>query len=111
MTINLDEITRALGEITQGGWTHEWNEGENNDGGVYTSEEGKLIAIIAGSNYGRWEDKPDSGESEFKANGDFIAHAPEWLRLLVERVRKLEQELAWRGNPSATSGTCEFRRK
>ena len=50
MTINLDEITKALGEITQGGFVD-----------PYLNDE----------------------------NAHLIAHAPEWLRLLVEQNKEI----------------------
>lgn len=54
MTINLDEITKALGEITQGGFVD-----------PYLNDE----------------------------NARLSSDAPEWLRLLVERVKKLEVDV------------------
>lgn len=98
MSINLDEIEKALGEITQGDWEL-WEE--------HTEDRGTRYGVKC-LGFGRVNFPAFCSEKE---NAHLIANAPEWLRLLVERVRKLEQELAWRCNSSATSGTCEFRRK
>ena len=77
--LNLDEIEKALGEITQGEWIF-WEE--------YTEDRG--------TNYGvkckgprHWIFPPLNIE---KKDVKLIAHAPEWLRLLVERVRTLESD-------------------
>lgn len=78
MTINLNEIEKALGEITQGEWIF-WEE--------YTDDRGTNYGIkCKGPRH--WIFPPLNIE---KRDVQFIANAPEWLRLLVERVRKYER--------------------
>jgi hypothetical protein len=95
MGVNLDEITRALGERKKGDWTfcryaetdREWLKAEvakllDNDGAgdvcYFVGTEDDLVVALTGNG-------PTSA-----ANAHLIANAPDWLRLLVERVRKLE---------------------
>lgn len=96
MTINLDEITRALDERKKGKWSfcryaetdREWLKAEitkllDNDGAgdicYFVGTEDDLVVALTGNG-------PTSA-----ANAHLIAHAPEWLRLLVDRVRVAEQ--------------------
>lgn len=87
MTINLDEITKALAEATQGkNWALAFEPGKH----IIIGEAvpgGKPIVVL-----------PNRGgvgycQEVIRARGNLIAHAPEWLRLLVERVRKLELDV------------------
>ena len=84
MSLNLDEIEKALGEITQGEW------GIDPYGPRYSisSKTRPFRHITMVSCYAKMVDD----EKENEANVHLIAHAPEWLRLLVERVRALESD-------------------
>lgn len=81
MTINLDEITRALAESTQGRigtqFVDQW----------YDQPQGVQLLFIDGIQ------RNVLGAVVSPKDAHLIAHAPEWLRLLVERVRKLELDV------------------
>lgn len=91
MTINLDEIEKALDEITQGEWIF-WEE--------YTEDRGTNYGVKC-NGARHWIFPPLNIE---KKDVEFIANAPEWLRLLVERVRKLE---AFARKVTDENGACE----
>lgn len=81
MTINLDEITRALAESTQGRigtqFVDQW----------YDQPQGVQLLFIDGIQ------RNVLGAVVSPKDAHLIAHDPEWLRLLVERVRKLELDV------------------
>lgn len=91
MSLNLDEIEKALGETTQGEW---FVDHEHPRYCINLKGEDALrhIAMVSCFDYYY------GAAEENIANAHLIAHAPEWLRLLVERVRKLEaiaEEYQW----------------
>lgn len=84
MDLNLDEIEKALGEATQG----KWGKHENPHIKSAINCGDKHIAMV---NYSHRGLPGDVFGVEHEANAHLIANAPEWLRLLVERVRELEK--------------------
>jgi len=87
MTIKLDEITRALGEITQGEWFVDPEGPEysvNYKGPLNTFRHVAMVSCYI---------QRHGDKEENEANAHLIANAPEWLRLLVERVRTLESAM------------------
>lgn len=91
MTINLDEIEKALGEITQ-------EKCERDGLFVYALADDPSPRRDFPSMSNKFQASvqpcgiPISTE-ELEANAHLIANAPDWLRLLMERVRKLEADV------------------
>lgn len=64
----LDDLDK---KSSQGEWKHEFKDGVSCGGEIAINEE--LSFIVVGANYGKYRnDVGDGGESEFKANGDFV---------------------------------------
>lgn len=80
MTINLDEITRALAEATPVPWKH-----------VKRIEYDTVSHYVCPTDIEVWVAKCGSEKYYSDKDAHLIANAPEWLRLLVERVRKYER--------------------
>ena len=90
MTINLDEISKLLGEITQGDWSFTlWGDCISIDSG---DKRLGHVAINDGKG-GNYKNHVSGGEGV--ANASLIAAAPTIIKELVERVRVLENVAAW----------------
>lgn len=85
MTINLDEITRALAEATPGPWLDYCILNVSTGGGEHRVNNPHLGVDVA---------RCGSSVPYSRQDAHLIAHAPEWLRLLVERVRKQDAAIA-----------------
>lgn len=81
MTINLDEIEKALGGATPGPWEH-----------IKRIDHGKETHYIRPTYMGEYVAQCGSEQYYSDKDAHLIANAPEWLRLLVERVRRLESD-------------------
>lgn len=93
MTINLDEIEKALNEATPGPWECDERVGCIS---VHPKQDANCICDVT-DQVAYWNGFMEDGcwnvkESDSK-NAHLIANAPEWLWQLVERVRKLESAM------------------
>ena len=77
MVMDLAKTLEGLSAAaTQGEWKHTFHAEQPSFGEItIPTKTGYLETIleVCGSNNALWRDAPDDGESEFKANGDFVA--------------------------------------
>lgn len=108
--MKLEEISTLLENITQGDWSFTlWGDCVSID-----SKDKRIGHVAVHDGKGNQYKNHVSGD-EGLANARLIAAAPEWLRLLVERVRKLERVMeqaeevvAWADGNDENKGKCSI---
>ena len=82
--IDLDEIDRALAERTPGDWRVDTVRTPAGHLAVSAWNADEVPCVVCDTH----------GHCSSAADAHLIAHAPEWLRVLVARVRELEADVA-----------------
>lgn len=96
----IEAIRKRLAESTPGPWENSWNfcdwnfsyshsvmRGEADDLPIQVQSLGKVMCI------GRESPQKEQSKKQCAADAELIAHAPEDLKFLIDRVERLEKAL------------------